>query len=142
VAEGLIEKLSEADTWNGKRVLIPRAAEARRVLPDYLEKEGAQVDVVPVYKTVRPDDTDERILEEVEQGNYDLITFTSSSTAENFAALFGESRFADMADSIRAAAIGPVTAQTLRQLGVTPVVEASEHTIDGLTEAIKGYFER
>ncbi len=142
VAEGLIERLSEAESWNGKHVLIPRAAEARPVLPDYLKQQGARVDVVPVYKTIRPTETDEALLEAIERNEYDLVTFTSSSTAENFAALFGEHRFSKLAPSLRAAAIGPVTAQTLKGLGVTPVLEASDHTIDGLTEAIREYFER
>ncbi len=140
VAEGLIEKLAEMESWNETRVLIPRAEKARPALPDFLKSQGARVDVVPIYRTIRPVDIDADTLKAVEQNEYDLVTFTSSSTVENFAALFGEKRFGELAPALRAAAIGPITAQTLRQYGVTPVTEASEHTIDGLTEALREYF--
>jgi uroporphyrinogen-III synthase len=86
VAEGLLAALERRGVAPaGARVLIPRAAEARSVLPDTLRGRGASVDLLPVYDTL-PADKLEVPTERLERA--DFITFTSSSTVRAFVDLF------------------------------------------------------
>ena len=127
--------------WKGRRVLLPRAEQARAVLPRTLGEWGADVTVLPAYRTVAPAATiDPDPIERIRTGSYDLITFSSSSTVHNFAALLGEKGTATLAAPLKAASIGPVTSATLRDYGVEPQVEAARHTIPGLAHAIREYF--
>ena len=134
VAEGLLEALAPHDL-EGKHVLIPRAAVARDVIPVELARRGAQVDVVEAYRSAIPEGAGARI-EEVFAAAHkpDWITFTSSSTAENFLTLAGRAAI----DGLRVASIGPVTSATARRHGVEVTVEANPYTIDGLVAAILG----
>jgi len=124
VAEGLIDALAE-HPMDGKRVLLPRAAEARELLPETLRERGATVDVVPAYRTIPAPS-------EAEFQAGDWITFTSSSTVRNTVERHGAETLARM----DVASIGPVTSQTAREHGLTVAVEAAEHTVDGLLEAL------
>jgi uroporphyrinogen III methyltransferase/synthase len=139
VAEGLVESLRGQGPWDGRKVLLPRAAAARDVLPEALKGWGANVHVVTAYTTVRPANVDDLILEDIVHGNYDLITFSSSSTFTNFVALMGTERFSRVRQGLRAASIGQVTSAGMRAEGVEPKVEAKTHTIPGLVEAIVRY---
>lgn len=130
VAEAVVEALAAADELEGRRVLQPRAAVARSTLPDGLRARGARVDVVEAYRTVRPRREAERLRRLLEGGEVDLVTFTASSTVRNFRALLG-----DAPVPVRAAAIGPVTADTAREAGYEVAVVADEYTIPGLVEA-------
>jgi uroporphyrinogen-III synthase len=117
----------------GQRILLPRAEVAREVLPDGLRAAGATVDVLPVYRTV-PAQPDPEILERLKQGEFDIVTCTSSSTVKNLiSALGGET---NLLKQTRIACIGPITADTARSLGLEPWVIAIEHTIPGLVDAI------
>jgi hydroxymethylbilane synthase len=107
---------------------------AGRTLPRLLEAAGAIVRDLPVYRTV-PAEIDAAGLAELKQG-VDIITFTSGSTVRNWLAAFG-----DNGHSPLIACIGPVTADTARQLGFPPDILAAEYTIDGLIEAIVAYFQ-
>jgi len=124
VAESLVEVLAEVPV---NRALIARAEEARDVLPDALEARGAHVDVLALYRTVRaPLDAAARAA--VDEADY--VTFTSASSVRNVldagATLVGP----------RLVSIGPATSAMLREHGLTPHVEATEHTPDGLVEAL------
>ena len=133
-AEGLIEALEGRDL-HGKLFLIPRAKVARDLVPRILTGRGARVEVVEAYRTALPTLPPE-ILYQLRAGPPDLVTFTSSSTAINFARLIEERNLMAPA-AVKAASIGPVTSGTARQLGFEVVVEAEESTIPGLVEAIK-----
>jgi len=138
VAEGLLATLEKrAVAPAGTRVLIPSARLARPVLPEALRASGARVTVLPVYDTV-PEERLQVTAAQIE--NADFITFTSSSTAQQFAALMDASGAGrPLAERLSGAAlcsIGPVTSDTLRELGLRVAVEASEHTSAGLVEAI------
>ncbi len=136
-AEGLIEAFSEREDLSGKRILLPRAEKAREILPEKLRTMGAEVKVVPAYRTVLPEDSREKLLEVLKEG-VDLITFTSSSTARNlFRLLEGHENYLQ---GVVLASIGPITSETLRQLGHPPQIEAKEYTIPGLVSAILEYF--
>ncbi|MBI3924270.1 MAG: uroporphyrinogen-III synthase [Armatimonadetes bacterium] len=137
VAEGLLEALAAYDL-SGKRVLVPRAAEAREVLPERLRERGASVDVVPVYRTTVPPEPPPEIAARLQQG-VDLITFTSSSTVKHFHQLIGarlDRRH------LPVLSIGPITAATARELGYEVVATARRYTVEGMLETMLERFAR
>lgn len=138
-AEGLLEALSGHDLKD-KAFLIPRAKVARDLVPRALKKRGARVEVVEAYETVAPHLAKAEI-ERLLTPAPDMITFTSSSTASNFAKIVGEAKVGKLLAGVAVASIGPVTSETVRKLGLTVAVEAKESTIPGLVRAIEGYFQ-
>jgi len=120
-AEGLAEAMIEAATGHQK-VLLAQAAGARRVLPELLTREGIAVTVAPAYRTVAPE-VAEVDLAALETAPLDYATFTSSSTVRNLEGLLGTERFRAVLAGARIAAIGPVTAQTVREAGLTVHVQ-------------------
>ncbi len=135
VAEAVVAAFEETESIENLTVLIARAETARDVLPDALTKLGAIVDVVPVYRTVpETDDVSGGIARFTAEGA-DLITFTSSSTAENFKALG-----LPWPEEMKTASIGPITSQTMRELGMKVDVEAGQYDIPGLVAAIRAHF--
>ena len=132
VAEGLLAAFAGHDLA-GKRVLLPRAAVARDLVPAELARRGAQVDVVEAYRTVLPDLRGALPLTEAGLLDCDCVTFTSSSTVQNFVALAGQESLA----GVPVASIGPITTRTARDLGIEVTAEAREFTIDGLVEAVR-----
>jgi uroporphyrinogen-III synthase len=135
VAESVVRSLR----WRakGKHVLLVRAKVARDVIPRELRKAGAHVDVVEAYETVVPQSSRARLRRALQNPRRrpDVVTFTSSSTARNFAALLGARQTAGL-DEIQLASIGPVTSSTLRALGLRVDISARKFTIPGLVEAI------
>lgn len=125
---------------NGRRVLLPRAAEARPVLPEELKKMGAQVDEIPAYHTVLDNEGNEDLIAALSEKNVDMVTFTSSSTVKNFKRLLPPDRFEALTRGISVAAIGPITADTARENGFRVDLVAEEYTIAGLCDAIKEHF--
>ena len=123
VSESLLHALGDVA---GQRVLVATAEGARDVLPDGLRERGAAVDVVHLYRTVP-----EPVAADDVRGS-DLVTFTSSSTVTNLAAVLGDGGL----DGLAAASIGPVTSATLREHGVEPAVEADPHDVGGLVDAV------
>ena len=135
VAESLIQAFA-AENLAGQRVLLPRAAVARDVIPEELAKLGANVDVVEAYCNVVPPDAPARAREIFSaEKKPDWITFTSSSTVKNLIAIAGR----EAIEGVRIASIGPVTSSTLCAHGLKVDVEAGQFTIDGLVEAILAY---
>lgn len=136
--EGLLEAFSKVKV-EGKTFLIPRAKEAREVLPEKLRAMGGKVEVLPIYETIFPVDSEEKIREALISG-VDVITFTSSSMVRNFFKTIERSYIKDL-DKVVFASIGPITSQELTKHGITPTIEAKFSTIEGLVEAIKEFFE-
>ncbi|HEY3289539.1 MAG TPA: uroporphyrinogen-III synthase [Anaerolineae bacterium] len=118
----------------GKHILLPRAEIARDALAVALRQRGAKVDEVPVYRTLPPA-PDAQALDELRRG-VDAILFTSSSTVRNFIAMAGRDTGAAVI-----ACIGPITAQTARELGMPVDVIASEYTTDGLVRALVAHYQ-
>jgi len=139
-AESLVQRLG-IEELEGKRILLARAKKARDLVPKELRKLGAAVDVVEVYQTIMPD-ISEREIERVFQGDrIDLITFTSSSTVTHFLQMYEEKGgLKDPLAGVAIAAIGPITANTLRRRGITPQIIPNSYTIRDLTEAIVEFF--
>ena len=132
VAESLVEALRRRDDVAGSRVLLARAAAARDVLPDGLRALGADVDEIPIYRTVLDGDGAARVAARLGAGEVDLVTLTSSSTAHFFVEAVG----VEAARAAPVASIGPVTSRTARALGLRVDIEAEEATIAGLVEAV------
>lgn len=135
-AEGIIEALDN-ELIAGTKILIPRAAEARALLPEALTKAGAQVDVVVAYETVMGDAEAVEIRNSLAKGEIDVVTFTSSSTVENLLKLIKEP---ELLKEAQLAAIGPITAETMQKNGLTADIVAAEYTIEGLVQSIKEAF--
>jgi len=136
--EGLISAFSRIDIKD-KNILIPRAKEAREVLPQRLKEMGAKVDVLPVYETKTCEESKEKLRNILEEG-VDIVTFTSSSTVKNFFKLIEETERSYLKDIVFAS-IGPITSATLREFGFEPHIEAKEYTIEGLVNAIKNFLK-
>ncbi len=139
VAESLLEELPEHCLTN-RRILIVRAKEARDVLPDGLAAKGAQVEVIPAYETVPDAEGASELINEILNGQMDVITFASSSTVRNLAAALAPKPMSDLAGKVVVASIGPVTSKTATELGLPPDIEAPVHTIPGLVEAILSFY--
>ncbi|GCE02863.1 uroporphyrinogen-III synthase [Dictyobacter aurantiacus] len=156
IAEGVINALQQDAVARqvplaGQRILLARAAEARKILPAELRQSGAQVDEVPAYYTVpvaRDDERGREVLRLLQQGQLDILTFTSSSTVRNFVAWLQSCvvegaipALDDVQQHVQVASIGPITSQTARELGLNVDIEATEFTIEGLVQAIVLYEE-
>ena len=141
VAEQYVgESLAGALLASGKlkRVLIPRALEAREALPELLRARGVRVDVVPAYRTLKVSERRAELLDLL-QNRVDVVTFTSSSTVLALTELLGP----DAAEALRhvtLAAIGPVTARTAAEQGLTIDVTAGVYTVEGLLDALEQHF--
>ncbi len=143
VAEEVVRALKRAaDELSGKKILLPRAEIARKVLPESLREAGATVDDVPVYSTraESPENLDE-VRAQLEAGEIDVITFTSSSTVENFVHMAGEETVRKAAErGTVIAAIGPITAEKASSYGLETNVMPQEYTIPALASALEDYF--
>ena len=140
VAEAVVRSLRTK--VKGKRVLLVRARIARDVIPRELRRAGAKVDVVEAYETVVPKSSRTRLRVALKNPGKrpHVVTFTSSSTVKNFAALLGlmpnPKSGAKQLDGILMSSIGPVTSATLREYGMSVDIAAREFTIPGLVAAI------
>ncbi len=120
----------------GTRVLLPRAAVARDVVPDALRERGAAVDVVEAYRSVLPAASPAAIADLIDRKEFvDWVTFTSGSTLKNFLAMGGQ----PLLNQARVATIGPITSQVAAKHGVTVDAEADEYTAAGLVAAMLRY---
>ena len=143
-AESIITELVKGGSVKGLSFLIPRAETARDILPVELEKMGANVDVVPVYRTIKPSAGSDKIKELLAEGEIDAITFTSSSTVQNFMEMFRDS-LEDFHMWIKKTAIvciGPITADTASKAGFSVTATPDEYTIEALVTVIIDIFSK
>jgi len=139
-AESVVQAF-EQTSMAGKRVLLPRAKEARSVLPDALDKMGAIVDEVTAYQTIAVSGHDSSVASRIQNADIDMVTFTSSSTVINFCNTFPDSvNNSTFLNQVAIASIGPITSDTAHQKGLTVSIEAEEYTIPGLVQAIVSYW--
>lgn len=141
-AEGLIAAFNELGTDKCRRVLIPRAEEAREILPDALRELGCDVDVVIVYRTA-PAAADPKVIRRLREGNVDVVTFTSGAMAKAFLDMI-EAKKLDVRkvmEDVLVASIGPITSEALRQLGYDEDIQAETSTMDSLVAAIAEAYE-
>jgi uroporphyrinogen III methyltransferase / synthase len=143
IAESVAETFETTENLSGKRLLLPRADIARSFLPEALEKMGAEVEEIVAYRTVLEEPENIQTLRaDLAAGRIDAVTFTSSSTVRNFAALVGEETLRKISPDVCLASIGPQTTKTLKECIQTPTVEASEYTIDGVIKILRTALEQ
>jgi uroporphyrinogen III methyltransferase / synthase len=137
VAESVVDALAGAADLSGASILLPRAELARAVLPEALRARGASVVEVVAYRTVSDTAAADDIRRRLAADTIDVITFTASSTVENFVDLVGcELGGAEVAS------IGPITSSTARRLGLPVHLEAAEYTVPGLVRALVEHYSR
>jgi uroporphyrinogen-III synthase len=145
IAESMVDALRSR--VKGKRLLLARAKFARDIIPRELRKVGARVDVIEAYETVVPAGSKQtlRALMDDPAERPNVVCFTSSSTARNFAAMLGKGPLQALVRPkptgrestwTQFASIGPVTSATLREFGLSVHIEAREYTIPGLIAAV------
>ena len=136
-AEGLVRLLRDV---RDKRILIPRAREARDVLINELRRKGARVDVVEAYRTVIPRSGQAELRQALKKG-LDLITFASSSTVENFMKMVPPGLRRHVR-KIPVASIGPITTRTAKRLGFRVKIQPRRYTIPALVEVVVKWIEK
>jgi uroporphyrinogen III methyltransferase/synthase len=132
----------------GQRVLLPRAAVARSILPETLRSLGAVVDDVAAYRTRVPENVVDDVRRRLNDGAVDLLTFASSSTVRYFVDMVGTEtlsvalakRGRDGRRRVEVGCIGPVTAMTARELGLPVDIQPATYTIPAFVEAIVARF--
>ena len=135
-AEGILESLGQLGV-HGLRILIPRAKVAREILPEQLREMGASVRVVHGYQAVLPEAEGEPLSDRFRNQDIQYLTFTSSSTVKNFCQLFTDRQeMHDMTQHTTVACIGPITAQTVKEEGLSVDIVAAENTVPALVDAI------
>ena len=140
-AESVVAAFKELDL-KAKQILLPRAREARPILPVELTKMGAEVDEIPAYETITVNENAAELVQALEDKSVDLITFTSSSTVKNFKALLPSADFQKLMQGVIIASIGPITTDTAKKLDFDVHISAKSYTIPGLVEAILQYYQK
>ena len=135
VAEAVVKEFQKQGGIENLRILLVRGENARDVLPKELSGLGAIVDKAFAYRTVPETRDPTGAGRQLTKEGADLITFTSSSTVENFLALG-----LPWPKGMQVASIGPITSKTARDHGLNIDIEARRHDIDGLVEAIGDFF--
>ncbi len=135
VAEGILKALQAQGSVDNQRFLLARAEQTRDVLPNELARLGAIVDEAIAYRTVPETEDIAGGIARFRKEGADLITFTSSSTVENFLALK-----LPIPPTLKTASIGPITSQTMRDRGLNVDIEAKKYDIPGLTAAIRTFY--
>jgi uroporphyrinogen III methyltransferase/synthase len=139
-AESVVDAFKK-EKLNNTKILLPRAKEARPILPQELTKMGAVVDEIPAYETVNAVEKSDDLIQMLKEKRVDMITFTSSSTVKNFKSLLPAKDFAVLIKDLTIASIGPITTDTAAELGFDVHVTAESYTIAGLVDAILQYYQ-
>jgi len=131
------DALAENESLAGKRFLLPRADIAGRDLPEKLLTAGAKVTDIAAYKTL-PGEPASDVIEALRADQVDLVTFTSASTARNYAAIISVA-LGQPPENMAYISIGPETSKAAGEVGLVIAAEADEHTLDGLVAAVVEY---
>ncbi|MBV9104886.1 MAG: uroporphyrinogen-III C-methyltransferase [Verrucomicrobia bacterium] len=137
IAEAIIDGVLEFGSVENLKFLVVRALNAREVLPKRLTELGAIVDEAVAYRTVPETEDMSGALERFQAEGADLVTFTSSSTVENFLALK-----LPWPPEMKTASIGPITSETMRKKGLPVDVEAAQYDVEGLVAAVLGLYAK
>ncbi len=140
--EGLAEALLQTQV-GGNRILLPRALRASEILPETLSDAGATVTIAPTYRNIPPQGRKDELRDQLQDGLIDLVTFTSSSTVTNFLTMIdagSTEELHQLLDKVKIAAIGPVTAETIRKHGLHVDIQPQRYTINDMVQAIVAYY--
>ena len=139
VSENIINAIKGKDDINNKNILIPRSSIGRESIVTELKHEGAIVDDIPIYNTELPEYSIEiinSIKQRIIDKEIDWVTFTSSSTVDNYIKLLSNEFIKDHLNKVRYASIGPITSNTMKKYGLKVDLEASTNTIQGIVEKL------
>ena len=139
ISEGVVKAFQELNIKEN-RILLPRAEQARDVIPEGLMKLGAKVDVVTAYRTVNSGKDKAELEALIHEGKVDVITFTSPSTVTNFMEIMD--REYAIPPHVKIACIGPVTAAAVKKAGLNVDIIQEHYTIPGLVGTLVEYFEK
>lgn len=138
-SEKLVDEMTATVPLSEKRILFPGSNISNPEIAERLRQAGATVDVIPVYET-RIAQVDPEIVADftrrIERQRIDWITFTSSSTVENFVSIIGSEFLNRYREKLPIASIGPVTTETLEKHRLLPRISAAEHSFVGLVQAL------
>lgn len=137
VADGFMEMGNP-----GNNVLLPRAQVGREILPGELARMGIKVDVIPVYKAVRPDADALSLRKMLRERKIDVVTFTSSSCVKNFIEIIGPDQYKILLTGVKIACISPVTSDTVRKYGLKVDIIPDRYTVADLAKAIARYYAK
>ena len=138
-AESIIEGIG-TENIKGKNILIPRAKVARELLPDSMRKLGARVTIAETYVTFKPKHNKKQVGKLLREGSIDAVTFTSSSTVNNFMDVWGKEKGLELMNNVTVASIGPITSNSARKLGLEPSIEPKKYTTEALAESLIEFF--
>jgi uroporphyrinogen III methyltransferase/synthase len=136
VLQSLLAHLGKASALGGLRFLLPRARMAREVLPEELRRLGALVDAVETYQNVLPVVDSDNLRRLLRDGAIDAVTFTSSSTVNHFATLFGSQDLSALLQNTLVACIGPITAATAAEHHLKNIIQPDTYNAPALVEAV------
>lgn len=139
ISEAVVAAFRGTDL-RGKRVLLPRAEEARDIIPAGLAEMGADVQVVTAYRTVRSEKRREELEELLREDKADVVAFTSPSTIRFFREIMGNGFL--LPEKVKVACIGPVTAAAARKAGLRIDILQERYTIPGMVEALEAYYSK
>src|SRR4030067_18671 len=137
VADGFMEMGSP-----GRNVLLPRAQVGREILPGELARMGMKVEVIPVYKAVRPDADALSLRSMLRNREIDVVTFTSGSCVKNFLEIIGLDQYMMLLTGVKIACISPVTADNVRQYNLIVDIIPDRYTVVDLARAIARYYAK
>lgn len=141
--QGLAEELVKREAVAGKKFLLPRALKAGDSLPRTLREAGGEVEIVPVYQNVRPQGQEDELRRIFAEEQIDMVTFTSSSTVNNFIFMLNPETPAELANllsGVGVASIGPITSKTVGKHGLKVDVQPENYTIADLVTGIVSYY--
>jgi uroporphyrinogen III methyltransferase/synthase len=136
LSANVAEAFTEFETIENLKICLLRAEAATRELPETLEALGAIVDDIACYRTVPETEDPHGTAAKLEESGADWVTFTSGSTVEHFHSRFDLPRLMQKFPGLKIASIGPETSKALAALNINPTIEAKEHTIEGLVQAV------
>ena len=141
--KGLADTIIAKGLAVGKKFLLPRALKAHEDLPTTLVEAGAEVTVTPVYQNIRPEGRELALRKELVDQPVDMVTFTSSSTFNNFLFMLDphdDQELAGIMAGISVASIGPITGKTIKQKGLQVDVQPESYTISAMVDSIVEYY--
>ncbi len=134
LVEEFIKKFGTGQRLRGSRMLLPASNIARDSLRPALARIGVEVDVVEAYRTVMPETPTDEAVAMLCAADY--IVFTSPSTISNLATILETEDISKLLEQTAVACIGPVTAETASEYGLSVKIMPEEHTSRGIIEAI------
>ncbi len=146
-SEGLLEAFKDTDL-KGKKIRIPRTSNATPTLTNQLRGLGANVEEIYVYESGLPVDEElkTKFYTDLVNGRINAVLFGSGLSAKNIFKMLTEKASMEMlrqviARKVTVVAIGPTTAEALRELNVKVDVIPHDYLFDSALDALGNYWK-